>query len=153
MAEADVWAPGARALAEARRWIGTPYHHAASLRGAGADCLGLVRGVWRELCGEEPEAAPIYAPDFADRDADERLRAALKRYFDEVPLAEARPGDVLLLRLRVGGPAQHVGVLGAAADGTATIIHAYGGRGVAESPLGSSWRKRIDAAFRFPERV
>ena len=42
----------------ARAWLGTPYHHQASLRGVGCDCLGLVRGVWRELYGPEPEAAP-----------------------------------------------------------------------------------------------
>ena len=34
-------------LTEARDWIGTPYQHQASLKGAGCDCLGLVRGVWR----------------------------------------------------------------------------------------------------------
>lgn len=32
-------------VAEARRWLGTPYRHQASVIGAGADCLGLVRGV------------------------------------------------------------------------------------------------------------
>ena len=37
----------------ARHWLGTPYHHQASLRGVGCDCLGLVRGVWRDLLGEE----------------------------------------------------------------------------------------------------
>lgn len=47
----------------ARRWIGTPYVHQAALRGAGADCLGLVRGVWREVLGEEPEPVPPYTPD------------------------------------------------------------------------------------------
>ena len=35
-------------VTEARRWIGTPYRHQAATRGAGTDCLGLIRGVWRE---------------------------------------------------------------------------------------------------------
>ena len=39
--------PRARVVAEARMWIGTPYVHQASALGAGCDCLGLVRGVWR----------------------------------------------------------------------------------------------------------
>ena len=43
---------------EARTWLGTPYLHQASVRGAGCDCLGLVRGVWRALYGREPEAVP-----------------------------------------------------------------------------------------------
>ena len=45
-------------VAAARRWIGTPYRHQASLIHVGCDCLGLVRGVWREVIGDEPEAAP-----------------------------------------------------------------------------------------------
>ena len=34
-------------VVEARRWLGTPYLHQASECGVGADCLGLLRGVWR----------------------------------------------------------------------------------------------------------
>ena len=49
----------------ARGWIGTPYHHQASARGVGTDCLGLLRGVWRELHGHEPEPPPPYARDWA----------------------------------------------------------------------------------------
>ena len=48
-------------VARTRAWIGTPYRHQASLIGIGCDCLGLVRGVWREVLGPEPEAAPPYA--------------------------------------------------------------------------------------------
>lgn len=47
----------------ARGWIGTPYRHQASVRGAGADCLGLIRGVWRELYGAEPAEVPAYTAD------------------------------------------------------------------------------------------
>jgi NlpC/P60 family putative phage cell wall peptidase len=45
----------ARVIAAARGWLGTPYHDQASAKGAGCDCLGLVRGVWRDLHGSEPE--------------------------------------------------------------------------------------------------
>src|SRR5690242_12458263 len=44
-----------RIIAEARAFIGTPYRHQASLKGVGCDCLGLVRGVWRAVYGDEPE--------------------------------------------------------------------------------------------------
>jgi len=40
-------------VAEARRWIGTPYRHQASLIGVGCDCLGLVRGIWRAVVGRD----------------------------------------------------------------------------------------------------
>jgi cell wall-associated NlpC family hydrolase len=36
-------------VALAREWLGTPYHHQASLKGVGTDCVGLVRGIWREV--------------------------------------------------------------------------------------------------------
>jgi len=42
----------------ARGWLGTPYRHQASVKGVGSDCLGLVRGVWREVMGEEPDTTP-----------------------------------------------------------------------------------------------
>ena len=33
------------------------------VKGPGADCLGLLRGVWRELHGHEPELPGAYTPD------------------------------------------------------------------------------------------
>ena len=30
----------------ARGWLGTPYHHQASMKSVGCDCLGLIRGLW-----------------------------------------------------------------------------------------------------------
>ena len=46
---------GDKIIAEARAWIGTPYHHQAAVKGVGCDCLGLVRGVWRAVYGADPE--------------------------------------------------------------------------------------------------
>ena len=61
----------------ARGWLGTPYRHQAATRGAGCDCLGLVRGVWRGLFGDEPMAVPNYRADWRDvRHADRLQRAA-----------------------------------------------------------------------------
>ncbi|MEP3049668.1 MAG: hypothetical protein ABJL55_17590 [Roseibium sp.] len=53
-------------LNEARSWLGTPYQHQASLKGCGCDCLGLLRGIWRALYGDEPETAPDYSSDWAE---------------------------------------------------------------------------------------
>ncbi|MBN9249774.1 MAG: hypothetical protein J0I86_04210, partial [Mesorhizobium sp.] len=48
--------PGAdEIVAEALSWLGTPYRHQASSKGVGCDCLGLIRGVWRSLYGNELE--------------------------------------------------------------------------------------------------
>jgi NlpC/P60 family putative phage cell wall peptidase len=136
----------AEIAAAARLWIGTPYSHQASVRGAGCDCLGLVRGLWRELVGPEPEAAPPYAPDWAEAGGEELLLAALRRRLVETAVAAARPGDVLLFRMAPAAPAKHCAVL---VEG-GRMIHAYWGRSVVESWLGPWWRSRLAFCFSFP---
>ncbi|MFD1912129.1 peptidase [Halodurantibacterium flavum] len=137
-----------RALAEARVWIGTPYRHQASLRGAGADCLGLFRGVWRALYGPEPEPVPPYAADWAEPGRTEMLIAALDRHM----MRRAGPGgagDLLVFRMREGGIAKHLGIAGEIGAG-ASFVHAYSGHGVVESPLSAPWARRIVARYVFP---
>ncbi|WP_172295812.1 peptidase [Pseudoruegeria sp. HB172150] len=141
---------GEAALAEARGWIGTPYVHQASARGFGADCLGLVRGVWRVLYATEPEMVPAYTQDWSEAGRVERLWAAAMRHLAEAPGAEAS-GDVLLFRMRDGGVAKHLGIQGDV-GAAPTFVHAYSGHAVMESPLSAPWRRRIVARFRFPER-
>ncbi len=138
-------------VARARAWIGTPYVHQASCRGAGADCLGLVRGLWRETFGHEPAAIPPYTRDWDEPARREVLWRAAREYLREKPVAARLPGDVLLFRMRAGAVAKHLGVLGGAGP-AATFIHAYSGHGVVESPLSAPWARRIVACFAFPER-
>jgi NlpC/P60 family putative phage cell wall peptidase len=141
---------GAEVVALARAWIGTPYRHQASCRGAGTDCLGLLRGVWREAIGGEPEAVPAYTADWSEPSRSEDLLAAAGRHLEPVDRSARAPGDVLVLRMRDGGVAKHVGIL-ASRDGFETLIHAYSGHGVVESPLTPAWARRVAAVFRFPD--
>jgi NlpC/P60 family putative phage cell wall peptidase len=143
---------GQELVEKARAWIGTPYQHQASRRGAGTDCLGLVRGLWRETYGDEPEAAPPYSTDWADMEGAGMLMAAAARHMIPVPIEAAERGDALLMRMRDGGAVRHIGIL-ASRDGAPTLIHAYSGRGVVESGLTPVWRRRLAAAFRFPRRM
>ncbi|MBI1339534.1 peptidase P60 [bacterium] len=151
MSASGSMAPGAsmgeRVVAAARRWIGTPYRHQASQMGAGCDCLGLVRGVWREVKGAEPEAPPPYTPDWAEVLGEETLLNAARRWLVEIAAGNAAPGDVLLFRMATGAPAKHAGIVSA----RGRIIHAYWGRAVCETRLVPWWERRIAAAFRFPE--
>jgi NlpC/P60 family putative phage cell wall peptidase len=133
-------------VAEARAWIGTPYRHQASLKGVGCDCLGLVRGVWRAVVGEEPEAVPPYAPDWAEAVRSEQLAAAAARHLMAVERNAMLPGDVLLFRWRSGFAAKHAAIL-TAAD---RMVHAHDGAAVAEVALAPWWRRRLAFAFRFP---
>ncbi|MFN3744465.1 MAG: NlpC/P60 family protein [Hyphomicrobiaceae bacterium] len=133
-------------IAEARRWIGTPYHHQASVRGIGTDCLGLVRGVWRALHGREAEIAPPYTRDWAEATGAETMLAAARRHLIERAPHAAEPGDVLIFRFRAYTVAKHVGIL----TGPAAMIHAAEGRLVTEVPLAAWWRRHLAAAFSFP---
>ena len=139
-------------LTAARGWLGTPYRHQASVRGEGADCLGLVRGLWREVVGPEPEAPPPYSPDWAEVGGEERLARALERWLRPIPIEKAGPGQVLLFRMSEGSAAKHCAVLseGSAVVGAGRMIHAYWGRAVVEGWLGDWWRRRLTAAFAWP---
>lgn len=134
-------------VAAARGWIGTPYVHQASCRGAGADCLGLLRGVWREVMGAEPEAVPPYTADWSEAGGREDLMAAAGRWL--CPSAGVAAGQVLLFRMREGAVAKHLGIQAETGAG-ASFIHAYGGHGVVESPLSEPWARRVVARFDFP---
>lgn len=148
-----VRAASGRVVEIARNWIGTPYCHQASLRGAGADCLGLVRGIWRELFGAEPVTIPGYSPDWSEVSGEERLWMAAETYL--LPVANRGlpdPGNVILFRMRSGGVAKHLGVA-AEKHGRPSFIHAYSGHNVVESAMTDAWRKRIVACFAFPGGV
>jgi NlpC/P60 family putative phage cell wall peptidase len=133
-------------VAQTRSWIGTPYTHQASLKGVGCDCLGLVRGVWRAVIGEEPECAPPYAPDWAEATGVETLADAAARHLIVIPTAEFMPGDVLLFRWRANLPAKHAAIVTAPDK----MVHAHDGAAVAEVVIAPWWRRRLAYAFRFP---
>lgn len=142
--------PGGRIVEEARRWIGTPYVHQASCRGAGADCLGLVRGVWRALVGPEPEAPGPYTADWAEASGEERLLEAAHRHLLRVDRAKAKCGDVLVFRMRTSGVAKHLGLLSSPCLLPGRMIHAYSGHAVMESSLTEAWLRRVAGVYRFP---
>lgn len=134
-------------IAEALAWVGTPYRHQGSRKGVGCDCLGLVRGVWRAIYGEEPEDPGPYAVDWAEAAEKDRLTDAARRYCREKPpIAAAAPGDLLLFRWRPHVPAKHAGIL-VAHD---RFVHAYQGHAALVSALVPHWRRRISGVFAFP---
>ncbi|MGP6085590.1 NlpC/P60 family protein [Antarctobacter jejuensis] len=133
----------------ARGWLGTPYVHQASTKGSGCDCLGLLRGIWREVIGPEPEAVPAYSRDWSEPQGDERLWRAALAHLRAKKLTEPAPGDVLLFRMRDGAVAKHVG-LQAEVGPVGSFIHAYDCHGVIESAFSAPWARRVVARFAFP---
>jgi NlpC/P60 family putative phage cell wall peptidase len=138
---------GGKVIEIARSWIDTPYVHQASVKGVGCDCLGLLRGVWRELKGFEPEDAPPYSPDWAEATGAETLHAAMARHLVEIGRADIAPGDVALFRMAPRGPAKHCGIV-AARGGALSLIHARRNTRVGEEAFSPFWRKKLAFAFR-----
>lgn len=130
----------------ARTWIGTPYHHQASRRGVGADCLGLVRGVWRELNGCEAQQPVPYTRDWSSGTGEETLLTAARRHLSEQPIDLVVPGSVLVFRYRAGLAAKHCGIV-TAPD---AFVHAMEGVAVSEVALTGWWQRRIAGVFAFP---
>ncbi len=131
----------------ARQWIGTPYHHQASAKGIGTDCLGLVRGVWRELYGCEAEVPPAYSRDWAEASGIETMLLAASRHLISIRPEQLAAGDVVVFRIKPQMVAKHLGLMTSAA----TMIHAMEGVPVSEVAVTSWWRRRIAAGFQFPE--
>jgi NlpC/P60 family putative phage cell wall peptidase len=142
-------------VALARGWLGTPYHHQASLKGVGCDCLGLVRGVYAQACGMPAETPPPYSRDWAEASSRETMIEAAGRHLVRIDPDAAEPGDILIFRLRPGAMAKHCGILSSAPEPAETappkFIHAVEGAPACEVHLTPWWRRRIAAAFRFPD--
>lgn len=87
----------AAVVSEARTWLGTPYHHAAQLKGAGVDCAMLPAAVYEAVGSIPPITVDHYPPDW-------HLHRDVERYLDvvtsqatEVP-GPTGPGDFVLYR-------------------------------------------------------
>jgi len=109
-------------VAQAESWIGTPFHHAARVKGAGVDCLMLLAEVYETAGVTAHIEPPFYVPDWhLHRDA-ERYLGGLGRYAREI--ASPAPGDIALFRF--GRTFSH----GAIVVAWPRVIHAYWSIGV-----------------------
>ena len=136
-------------IAAARSWLGTPYHDQASVKAAGVDCLGLARGIWREVIGAEPLSVPPYSRDWGETLAAEVLAEGAGSWLLPIPLSDAAAGSVVLFRMMPSAIAKHVGIL----TGPTSFIHAFQGIGVIEEEMTRAWRRRLAFAFDFPGAV
>jgi NlpC/P60 family putative phage cell wall peptidase len=132
-------------VAHARLWIGTPYHDQASTCGAGTDCLGLIRGIYRALYGHDVAAVPAYTRDWAEAAGEEAMLAAARRHLVEIPVHDIAPGDVLVFRYHRHHVAKHAAIFAGK-----TMVHAVEGAPVSEVPFSSWWHRRMAGAFAFP---
>jgi NlpC/P60 family putative phage cell wall peptidase len=114
----------AAVVAEAESWIGTPFHHAGRVKGAGVDCLMLLAEVY-ERAGVvsariEP---PFYVADWHLHRSAERYLEGLLGYTREIA-GPPEPGDIALFRY--GRTFSH----GAIVTGWPRLVHAHWAVGV-----------------------
>jgi NlpC/P60 family putative phage cell wall peptidase len=133
-------------VATARSWLGTPYHDQASLRGVGCDCLGLARGVWRDVVGDEPFPIPPYSRDWGETGPHEVLANGAASLLIPIAMSDVGPGALVLFRMAPRAIAKHVGIL----TGPDRFIHSYERLGVVEEILTPTWARKIAFAFLFP---
>jgi hypothetical protein len=99
-------------VAEARRWIGTPYHNGADVRGAGVDCGMLIVRVFVDT-GLTPAFDPRpYPPDWHLHRGEEKYLGFIFDHCIEVDVPG--PGDVVVFRY--GRCYSHGGIVTIAGD-------------------------------------
>jgi NlpC/P60 family putative phage cell wall peptidase len=109
-------------LKEAESWIGTPFHHAARVKGAGVDCLMLLAEVYQRAGVSGRIEPPFYVPDWhLHRDAERYMEGLLRH---ARPTDAPEPGDIALFRF--GRTFSH----GAIVTDWLRLVHAYWNIGV-----------------------
>ncbi len=139
-------------VAQARTWLGTPFHHQARLKGKGCDCLGLIVGVVDELGLEDRNGMRLAAYDevtYSKEPDGAYLIQKLTGLLEEVPIAEARAGDLALFKVRENP--QHLAIL-SDYEGALGMIHSFApSRRVVEHRLDDEWKSKIIKVFRWQQ--
>lgn len=129
----------AEIVAEARKWLGTPYHHEARVLGHGVDCIGLILAVANAFGMEVPNQT-----GYARIPEESRLIAGLDTYTNRIELSEATAGDIVVIPFV--HKMRHLAILT-----DAGMIHAHEPNGkVVEHAIDDRWRRLFRRAYRFP---
>jgi NlpC/P60 family putative phage cell wall peptidase len=127
-------------VAEARKWLDTPYHHQARVIGHGVDCIGLIVGVCKALA--LPHADSV---NYGRMPEGDRLIMELRRHAGrEVRPELAEAGDILVFRFLC--KPRHVAI-----KTNSGMIHSWAQMGkVVEHGLDKPWQRLCVTAFEFP---
>ena len=127
----------ARVVSAAHSFLGTPYRHAARVKGKGVDCLTLLAEVFSEAGLIPPPVIPYYPQDWHLHNGAERYLTGLLQYTHEFE-GEPQPGDIVLWRF--GRCFSHSAIV----VKWPTVIHAYVGRHCAlENVEAATWLTHI----------
>lgn len=79
-------------------YVGTPYHHAARIKGVGIDCATMLVMAGHEAGLVENIDLPEYSPQWMLHRDEEKYLEILSRYCHEVE-PPARPGDIAIWKI------------------------------------------------------
>lgn len=129
-------------VAEARKWLGTPFHHEARVLGHGVDCIGLVLAVANAFNMDVPNQT-----GYARTPEEARLLEGLDIYTHRINACDSQPGDIVVIP--VEKKLRHLAILT-----DIGIIHAFEPAGmVVEHSINEKWRRMFRRFYRFPEVV
>ena len=103
----------------ARSWVGTPYHHAADVKGAGVDCAMILVRVFVDLGVVAPFDPRPYTSDWYLHRSEERYLNYVLQYTQEVFTPNI--GDIMVFK--IGRCYAHGGII--SNIDPLTIIHAF----------------------------
>lgn len=131
-------------VAEARRWIDTPFAHQGRLHGVAVDCAGVVEMAAKNtgLYSDVKIAPYLAAPNPV------AMREELRRHLDEITFADVQPGDILWFRIDRDG--QHLGLVSQLDP--MMMIHAFGREKIKrciEQRVAGFWREHLVGCFRY----
>lgn len=122
MTTTDNQITGEQIVAEARTWLGTPFHHRAIIKGVGVDCAHFLIGVFSSLGLLKMFEPDDYPPDWHLHNSEEKFLEYLKSR--AVRITDPQPGDVVMFKF--GRCASHSAIV----IEWPRIIHSYVKQGV-----------------------
>jgi len=128
-------------VAEARTYIGTPFHHQGRLKGVGIDCVGLIVNVGKsfDLVGHDNTEYSKY-PD------GKTLMEQINSYGVPIDTDKMQPGDVVVFWIVNPRTPTHIGIVT-----DYGFIHTYADIGkVVEHRFTAAWKKRIVGVYKYP---
>lgn len=135
---------------EARKWLGTPFHHQGRCLGVGVDCVGLISETGKAL-GLTTHDSVDYSrePDGVSLVRELRVAGLVEVMKDTMQVGDVLVFNIARLPRHVAILSREPGVDGPEDFGK--IIHAHMGvDNAVETHLARSWMKNIVHVFRIP---
>lgn len=130
---------------EAEKLIGAEWVHQGRNPATGIDCIGVI--VW---VAEKFNVKCYDRTDYSREPVGELLVDEVRNYFDEIPISEAKEGDILILRTAGTRLPTHLAIL-ARGDREYMLIHSIqmsSSRKTVKEPY-RRWMKLVTHAFKF----